>query len=197
MAWVFQRQTRRRFARMRDFLATHADAVAQWQREERPGAENAETSWLVLKWLHIVSGVLMVGTGLGSAFYMFFANRSGSLPAQAVVSRLVVRADWWFTMPTVLIQPATGLALAHLAGWPLSTPWLAASLWLFVLAGACWLPVVWLQMRMAAMAAQAQRDATPLPPLYARYARYWECLRYPAFAAMLAVFWLMVTKPGF
>lgn len=65
-------------------------------------------TYLILKWLHIVSSVLMVGTGLGSAFYLFFANRSGSLEAQAVVSRLVVRADWWFTTPTVIIQPATG-----------------------------------------------------------------------------------------
>ncbi len=74
-------------------------------------------TYLVLKWLHIVSSVLMVGTGLGSAFYMFFANRSGSVPAQAVVSRLVVRADWWFTTPTVILQPVTGFALAHMAGW--------------------------------------------------------------------------------
>ncbi|MET3393013.1 putative membrane protein [Variovorax sp. 1140] len=152
-------------------------------------------TYLVLKWLHIVSSVLMVGTGLGSAFYMFFTNRSGSVPAQAVVSRLVVRADWWFTTPTVILQPATGFALAHMAGFPLSTPWLALSLALFVFAGACWLPVVWLQIRMAAIAAQAHRDAVPLPPLYARYQRWWELLGYPAFAAMVVVFYLMVNKP--
>lgn len=152
-------------------------------------------TYLVLKWLHIVSSVLMVGTGLGSAFYMFFTNRSGSVPAQAVVSRLVVRADWWFTTPTVILQPATGFALAHMAGFPLSTPWLALSLALFVFAGACWLPVVWLQIRMAAIAAQAHRNAVPLPPLYARYQRWWELLGYPAFAAMVVVFYLMVNKP--
>lgn len=152
-------------------------------------------TYLVLKWLHIVSSVLMVGTGLGSAFYMFFTNRSGSVPAQAVVSRLVVCADWWFTTPTVILQPATGFALAHMAGWPLSTPWLALSLGLFVFAGICWLPVVWLQIRMAAIAAQAHREATPLPPLYARYQRYWELLGYPAFVAMVVVFYLMVNKP--
>jgi len=152
-------------------------------------------TYLVLKWLHIVSSVLMVGTGLGSAFYMFFTNRSGSVPAQAVVSRLVVRADWWFTTPTVILQPVTGFALAHMAGWPLSTPWLALSLGLFVIAGLCWLPVVWLQIRMAALAAEAHRDAAPLSSLYTRYQLYWELLGYPAFVAMAAVFWLMVNKP--
>jgi uncharacterized membrane protein len=153
-------------------------------------------TYLVVKWLHIISSVLMVGTGLGSAFYMFFANRSGSLPAQAVVSRLVVRADWCFTTPTVLIQPASGLLLAHMAGWPLTTPWLALSLGLYALAGACWLPVVWLQLRMAAMAQQAVEHQTALPPLYGHYARWWEALGYPAFAAMAVIFFLMVNKPG-
>jgi len=82
-----------------------------------------------------------------------------------------------------------------MAGWPLSTPWLALSMALFVLTGACWLPVVWLQIRMAAMAAQAQRDGTPLQPRYARYQRCWELLGYPAFVAMVGVFYLMVNKP--
>ncbi|QGW84786.1 DUF2269 family protein [Variovorax paradoxus] len=153
-------------------------------------------TYLVIKWLHIVSSVLLVGTGLGSAFYMFFANRSGSVAAQAVVSRLVVRADWWFTTPTAIVQPLTGFVLAHMAGWSLSTPWLALSVALYVLAGVCWLPVVWLQIRMAAMAAQAHRDAMPLPALFARYQRYWELLGYPAFIAMVVVFYLMVNKPS-
>ena len=153
--------------------------------------------YLTLKWIHIVSSVLLVGTGLGSAYYMFFANRSGNLQAQAVVARLVVRADWWFTTPTVFIQPATGLAMAHMAGLPLSTPWLAASLALFVLAGLCWLPVVWLQLRMRALAQQAlDAGSDALPATYWHCARWWEALGYPAFVAMVVVFYLMVAKPS-
>ena len=151
----------------------------------------------MVKWIHILSSVVLVGTGFGSAYYMFFVNRSKNVAAQAVTSRLIVRADWWFTTPTALIQPATGIVLAHMAGWPLSTPWLAASLVLFVLAGACWLPVVWLQIRMAAMAQTAFRDGTELPNLYWRYSRWWEYLGYSAFVAMMLVFYLMVTKPTF
>ncbi|MGJ7494747.1 DUF2269 family protein [Variovorax sp. RT4R15] len=152
--------------------------------------------YLLVKWLHILSSVVLVGTGFGSAFYMFFANRSESVAAQAVVTRLVVRADWWFTTPTVLIQPATGLLMAYLAGLPFTTPWLVASLGLFALAGACWLPVVWLQLRMAAMAQEASRRGGALPAMYWRYARCWEGLGYPAFVAMLGVFYLMVAKPA-
>jgi uncharacterized membrane protein len=152
--------------------------------------------YLAIKWLHILSSVVLVGTGFGSAYYMFFVNRSKNIAAQSTVTQLVVRADWWFTTPTVVIQPATGLLLAHMAGFPLSTPWLAWSLGLFVIAGLCWLPVVWLQIRMAALAKQALHTGAELPGAYWRYAHYWEMLGYPAFAAMITVFYLMVAKPA-
>ena len=153
-------------------------------------------TYMVVKWIHVLSSVLLVGTGFGSAYFMFFANRSRGVPAQALVARLVVRADAWFTTPAAVIQPATGLWLASMAGLPLSTPWLAASLALYGLAGSCWIPVVWLQLRMAAMAQQASMSGSDLPPRYWRYARWWERLGYPAFAAMLVVFYLMIAKPG-
>ncbi len=154
------------------------------------------STYLIIKWIHILSSVLMVGTGLGSAFYMFFTNRSGSQMAQTVVCKLVVRADWWFTTPTVIIQPLSGLWMAHLAGWPLDAPWLMTSIGLYVLAGLCWLPVVWLQLRMAALSQQAHEQQQPLPMLYWTYARRWEWLGYPAFVAMFGVFYLMVNKPA-
>jgi uncharacterized membrane protein len=154
------------------------------------------SAYLILKWLHVLSSVVLVGTGFGSAFYMFFANRSGNLPAQAVVTRLVVRADWWFTTPTVVLQPLTGLAMVHLAGWPLTTPWILSSLVLFFFAGACWLPVVWLQIRMAQMAREAHANGQPLPERYWKLAAWWEGLGYPAFVAMIGVFFLMVAKPA-
>ncbi|MFA9283565.1 DUF2269 family protein [Comamonas sp. SY3] len=153
-------------------------------------------TYLLLKTLHILSSVLMVGTGFGSAFYMFFANRSGNVAAQAVVSRLVVRADWWFTTPAVIIQPLSGWALMTMAGWPWHTPWLLLSMALYVLAGLCWLPVVAMQIRMAHMAAQADAQGQPLPDAYRRLAKRWEALGYPAFVAMLGVYYLMVNKPS-
>jgi uncharacterized membrane protein len=153
-------------------------------------------TYLLLKTLHILSSVLMVGTGFGSAFYMFFANRSGNVQAQAVVSRLVVRADWWFTTPSIIIQPVSGIAMMHLAGWPLTTPWLALSIVLYVIAGACWLPVVAMQIRMAKLATVAADSNYPLPDEYHRLARRWERLGYPAFVAMLGIYYLMVNKPA-
>jgi uncharacterized membrane protein len=152
--------------------------------------------YLMLKWLHIVSSVVLVGTGLGSAFHLFFANRQPSLVARAVAARLVVRADRWFTTPAVLIQPISGWALATQAGWPLDTPWLMVSIVLFLVAGACWLPVLWLQVQMQQLAEAALQHGHVLPPRYRAYQRAWEGLGCPAFLAMLAVFYLMVVKPA-
>lgn len=149
-----------------------------------------------LKLIHILSSVLMVGTGFGSAFYMFMANRSNNLQAQLIVSRLVVKADWWFTTPAVIIQPVSGIALVYLAGWPLDAIWLLWTYALYALAAACWLPVVWLQIQMRNMALEASKNSTALPALFWRYTRYWERLGYPAFVAMLAIYWLMVAKPA-
>jgi uncharacterized membrane protein len=154
-------------------------------------------TYLTLKTLHILSSVLLVGTGFGSAFYLYFANRRGPVAAVATVARLVVRADWWFTTPAVIFQPISGLWLANLAGWPWDTPWILASLILYAVAGLCWLPVVWMQLRMADLAEDAALRGDQLPPRYWMYARYWEMLGYPAFIAMLAIYFLMVLKPAF
>ncbi len=154
------------------------------------------THYLILKWIHIVSSVLLVGTGFGSAFYMFFVNKSKNLEAQAIVSRLVCRADWWFTTPTVILQPITGIAMATIAGWPLTTPWIIISLVLYVFAGVCWLPVVWIQLKMAKLAQLALQNKTALPPEYWKLAKIWEWLGYPAFIAMVVIFYLMVNKPN-
>lgn len=151
-------------------------------------------SYLTLKTIHILSMVLLFGTGLGSAFYKWMADRSGNVAHIAVTNRHVVLADWLFTTPTIVIQPLTGLWMAHMIGLPLSTPWIAISLGLYLLAGACWLPVVWLQIRMQRLAQAAVSGGTPLPASYWRMARAWFWLGVPAFIAMVAVVVLMVMK---
>jgi len=156
-------------------------------------------SYLTIKTLHILSMVLLFGTGLGSAFYKWMADRQGDLGHIAVINRHVVLADTLFTTPTVIFQPISGLWMAHLAGWPLTTPWLAISLALYALAGLCWLPVVWLQIRMRALSDQSlAQGCQALPPSYARLARCWFWLGVPAFGAMVLVVALMVAKhlPG-
>jgi uncharacterized membrane protein len=152
-------------------------------------------TYLVVKWLHILSSTLLFGTGLGSAYYMFFASRTRDPRVVATVVRHVVIADWLFTTPTIILQPLTGFWLMHLAGFPFSTGWILWSIALYLLAGAAWLPVVWMQMRMRDLAATAAEAAIPLPPIYWRYLRAWVALGVVAFVALVVVFYLMVVKP--
>lgn len=152
-------------------------------------------TYLVVKWIHILSSTLLFGTGLGSAYYMYFASRTRDPRVIAPVVRHVVLADWIFTTPTIVIQPLTGLWLMYLAGFPFTTPWIAWSIALYLLAGAAWLPVVWMQIRMRDQAAAAASTGTPLPDHYWRYLRIWVALGAVAFLALVVVFFLMVAKP--
>lgn len=151
-------------------------------------------TYLTLKSMHILSMVLLFGTGLGSAFYKWMADRSGNIAHIAVTNRHVVQADWIFTTPTVIFQPISGLWMARMLDLPLSTPWIAASLALFILAGFCWIPVVWLQIRMRNISVEASSKGSSLPDLYWRMARWWFWLGIPAFVSMVLVVVLMVFK---
>ncbi len=73
--------------------------------------------------------------------------------------------------------------------------WIMVSSLLYVLTGICWLPVVWLQIRIRDMAETALRMNNDLPKLYYRYMKYWFWLGWPAFISVLIIFYLMVFKP--
>jgi len=152
--------------------------------------------YIIWKWLHILSSTLLFGTGIGTAFSMFCANRSGDVRGISVVAGNVVRADWLFTLPSVLFQPISGLVMLKLAGIPLTTTWVWASLALYFVAVVCWLPVVWLQIQMRNMARETALTGAPmLPARYWRYERAWIGLGIPAVTALVIVFYLMVARP--
>ena len=151
--------------------------------------------YVTVKWLHIISSTFLFGTGVGSAFYLLFATLSRDVRALAVVTRTVVLADWLFTTTTAVIQPLSGYYLIRVAGFPMTSRWLSWSIGLYVVALACWLPVVWLQIRMRREACIAARDNTELPMVYWRDFSIWVALGIPAFFAFVIVFYLMVTKP--
>jgi uncharacterized membrane protein len=153
-------------------------------------------SYEVAKWLHILSSTILFGTGIGSAYYMFFTSLAGDARTVAHVVRLVVVADWVFTTTTIVFQPLSGLWLAHLAHMPLASRWLVWTFVLYLVAGACWIPVVFIQIRMRRLAEAAAAANAPLPDAYRRLFRWWTALGVPAFVSLVVVFWLMVAKPG-
>lgn len=154
-------------------------------------------TYFALRMLHIVSATVLLGTGGGIAFFMWMAHRTGDKHLIAGVARLVVLADAWFTAPAVVVQFATGWWLADFTGRALTTGWIAWAIGLFVLVGACWLPVVWLQMHARDLARAALAQDAPLPRQYQTTMRWWFALGWPAFTAVIAIVVLMVTKPVF
>lgn len=151
--------------------------------------------YLWVKWIHILASTLLFGTGLGIAFFMWMAHLRGDPRTIAATARTVVIADGLFTAPAVVVQFGTGLWLVHLLGLPLTVFWVKTALVLFFVVGACWLPVLWLQIRARNLARQAVEAGQPLPRDYHRAMRWWFWLGWPAFISVLAIFWLMVMKP--
>ncbi len=151
--------------------------------------------FLVVKLAHIIGATVLLGTGAGIAFFMLMAHRTGDARLIAHTAGIVVIADAVFTASAVVLQPLTGAWLAHLAGYPLARGWIALSLGLYVVTGAFWIPVVWMQARMRDLARAAAASQTPLPPAYHRLWRLWFACGFPAFAAVIAIVWLMIARP--
>jgi uncharacterized membrane protein len=150
--------------------------------------------FLILKWVHILSAVVLLGAGLGSAFYVWRANRAGNLHAIRFVLKNVILADWLFTVPPIALLPVTGVWMMRIQGATFSDLWIWLSLVLFVIAGLCWVPAAVLQYKMKALAEHAL-DKENLPATYWQYERLWFVLGVAAFPAVLLIFTLMIFKP--
>ncbi len=150
---------------------------------------------LVLRWLHVVGACVLLGTGAGIAFFMLMAHQSRDVRVIAHTAGVVVLADALFTATAVVVQPLTGIFLALRLGWDLTEGWLLLSLILYVLTGAFWLPVVWIQLRMRNLARQSVQTGMDLPHQYFALYRIWFACGIPAFLAVLAILWLMLARP--
>jgi uncharacterized membrane protein len=151
--------------------------------------------YFVLKFLHVVGAAVLLGTGAGIAFFMLMAHRGGRPVVIAAVARIVVVADFIFTATAVVAQPVTGVLMARTTGYSLVEGWIFWSIVLYLVTGGFWLPVVVIQMRMRDLAVEAAAKGVPLPRAYYTLFRTWFAFGFPAFAAVLAIFWLMIARP--
>ena len=152
-------------------------------------------TYFVLKLVHVIGASVLLGTGAGIAFFMLMAHRGGKPAVIAGVARIVVIADFVFTATAVVLQPVTGVLLVREVGYAFTDAWIVWSIVLYLVTGAFWLPVVWMQMRMRDLAAGAVANGTELPQSYHRLFRRWFAFGFPAFAAVIAIFWLMIARP--
>jgi uncharacterized membrane protein len=153
--------------------------------------------YLAIKTIHVISSAILFGTGIGTAFFMWMANRSRNRQAMTIVTGHVMKADLYFTTPSIIIQPLSGFALVRIAHFRVdfSSPnWLVVSFGLYLLAGACWLPVLWLQAQMHEIVSAVSPDL-PIPAKYWVYEKIWKGLGVPAFLSLVVIFWMMIAKP--
>lgn len=153
--------------------------------------------YLLLQYAHIVGAAVLLGTGAGIAFFMLRAHLMRDVFVIAGVARIVVTADFVFTATAVIVQPVTGYLLARFLGYPIFDGWIALSLILYGVTGAFWIPVVFMQIRMRDLAEAAVRSGTVLPRAYYRLFWTWFAFGFPAFTAVLAILWLMTSRPIF
>lgn len=151
--------------------------------------------YFLVKTVHIISATIVFGTGIGIANFMFFGSRSRAPAERAFAARMTVKADFLFTLPSVIVQPLSGAWLVWQGGFLWDDYWLVVTYGLYLLAAVCWVPVVFIQIRMKAMLeAQALGEAFD-EAAYDRLFRTWFALGWPAFGGLVFIFWLMVTKP--
>jgi uncharacterized membrane protein len=149
----------------------------------------------MIRLLHIVSSALMFGVGIGAFWFMVTAARSGSPAAIAVTTRNAVRAEWFIAAPVALIQPTTGYLLMRQLGYALQSSWFVAVVMLYVFAGMCWVYLVKTELKLRDVAA-GHRAASVLPREFGVLFQRWTRLALGSFAGVLAIFWLMVFRPG-
>jgi uncharacterized membrane protein len=153
------------------------------------------TLYFLVKYLHVLGAIVILGTGAGIAFFMLMAHRSRDVAFIARTAETVVIADMLFTLSAVLLQPVTGGALMALTATSLSERWLVASLVLYAMAGLFWVPVVFMQIEMRNLARLAAAKGEALPPRYFMLFRRWFVFGFPGFGSVMLILWLMIAKP--
>ena len=151
-------------------------------------------TYLILKYLHILFGIIVVGTGFGIAFFQWITFRSNNLESIKTMTRHVVLADWWFTAPAVLGQFVTGVLLANLLHYNPRSQWMSAVISLYTFVGFCWFPVLVIQYKLRKLA-ESQVESRSIDQLFVRLMRIWTALGIPTFTVALVILWLMVAKP--
>ncbi len=151
--------------------------------------------YFFVKTIHIITSTILFGTGIGIAFFMLWANKTGDLAAKVYAAKTTVLADFIFTTPSVIIQPISGIILIKIMGYDFDELWLVLTYIGYTISTICWMPVIWIQIRLRNLALRASADNEELPPEYYKLFRYWFLLGWPAFISLTAIFILMVTKP--
>lgn len=147
-------------------------------------------SYQILKLIHIVSATLMIGAGIGSAFYLFLSYKRFAVSTLKDVLKLVVLADSIFTAPAVVVQFITGLLLSNMLNMT-GTNWFWVVLAVSGVVLVMWLRAAYLQIELRKML-ETENEVTPS---FHHKMKVWFYLGIPSFLGALYLYYLMVYKP--
>jgi len=154
-------------------------------------------AYFLIKYLHVLGAIVILGTGIGIAFFMLMAHLSGDKAFIARTAATVVMADIVFILSAVVLQPVSGGILMALSGTSITEHWLLASIGLYAVAGLFWIPVIFMQIEMRDLARAAAVESRPLPKRYFQVFRRWFAFGIPGFGSVMVILWMMIAKPDF
>ncbi len=145
--------------------------------------------YFLLKLIHILSATLMIGTGLGSAFYLYLTYKKSAVQTVKEVLNFVILADTIFTTPSVIIQLITGIMLSDLLGL-LYTDWFWLVLAVSVIVLVLWLRAAFIQFKLKKLLEEENK----LSPKFHHLMNIWFILGVPSFGGAIYLYYLMVYR---
>ncbi len=131
----------------------------------------------------------MIGTGLGSAFYLYITYKKSQFSTVKDVLNFVITADMIFTAPSVIIQLITGIMLSNMLGLTYTNWfWVVLSVSFIVLI--LWLRAAFIQVKLKKLI----ENKTELPPRFHQLMKFWFYLGIPSFLGAVYIYYLMVYK---
>lgn len=131
-----------------------------------------------------------------TAFWKVLADRSGNLQMVHSAARKVLLADYFFTIPGLVLIILTGHYMAYHFGYSMGQlNWVSVLNGLFVLTGIIWLFIlIPLQVKMIRYSKQSLQQGKILP-VYLSVSKYWNFFGSIATLIPLIILFLMTVKP--
>ncbi|WP_159883650.1 DUF2269 domain-containing protein [Paenibacillus puerhi] len=150
----------------------------------------------ILVFLHVLGAMMFIGNILTAAFWKLKAERTGDISYIHRVTRNVMTADYWFTLPGIALILLTGHILAIRAGYALTEwNWVSVSEGLFALSGLIWLLVLLPAQKKMIRESGSSVEAGSLNASYRKASRLWDGFGTVVTLIPLAVLYLMLNKP--
>lgn len=148
-----------------------------------------------LKFVHLVGVVTLIGNVTITAVWKIFADKTRNVFTVKFAQKLVIDADWAFTVPGIVLIMVGGYGMTSVANIALTTTrWLFWGQICFALSGAMWLcilvPLQTIQYRLC-----KTFEATELPQRYWQLGQLWLIWGVLATLPLLVAMYLMVAKP--